>query len=283
MAQSKYRNKVASKLGLDDLEVFEPNERAYIWLNQPLAGDKHSRFPKFITYGTEDVSEYFDRGEVYVLDKSSVYAGLVLSEIEAGTVLDFCASPGGKTFLAKKLLDPELIVSNEIDKGRVKALISNLSRCSLKDVIVTSQKKLDSIFDLVIVDAPCSGQSLKQKDNPFHPVIISGNKTRQRAILNEASKNSGSYLAYITCTFSIEENEKNIDWFLKNNPEFISVSVDALKDFRSSLSENYCYRFFPPKDGRGGFCSLMKRRDPLDSEIGSLRALWRSDNSKNQP
>lgn len=281
MAQSAYRNKVAKKLCLDDIEVFEPKERAYIWLNRPLAGDRHPRFPEFITYGTEDVSEYFDRGEVYVLDQSSVYEGLVLSGIKARTVLDFCASPGGKTFLAKKLLEPELIVSNEIDKGRVKALISNLSRCKLKDVIVTSEKKIDSIFDLVIVDAPCSGQSLKQKDNPFHPVIISGNKTRQRAILNEASKNVGSYLAYMTCTFSIEENEKNVDWFLKNNPDFISVPVETLKDFRSNLSENHCYRFFPPKDGRGGFCALMKRKDPVDSEIGSLRALWRSDNPKN--
>ncbi|GEM_PF-4679047 len=279
MAQSTYRNKVAKKLGLDDLEVSDPKERAYIWLSRPLAGEKHPKFPEFITYGTEDVSEYFDRGEVYVLDKSSVYEGLVFSEIKADTVLDFCASPGGKTFLAKKFLDPKLIVANEINQSRVKALISNLSRCALKDVIVTSEKKIDSIFDLVIVDAPCSGQSLKQKDNPFHPVIISGNKTRQRAILNEASKNVGSYLAYMTCTFSVEENEKNIDWFLKNNPEFESIPVDTLEEFRSNLSENFCYRFFPPKDGRGGFCSLLKRKVTVDSNIGTLRALWRSDNA----
>lgn len=277
MAQSSFRNKVALKLGLNEIEVIQPKERAYIWLNTPLVGERHPRFPEFITYGTEDVSKYFESGEVYILDQSSVYEGLVFSEIKVETVLDFCAAPGGKTFLAKKFLDPKLIVANEIDKSRIKALISNLSRCKIKNVVVTSERRLDSVFDLVIVDAPCSGQSIKQKDNPFHPVVISGNKTRQRAILNEASKYVGSYLAYMTCTFSIEENEKNIDWFLKNNAEFESVPVVALTDFRSNLSENYCYRFFPPKEGKGGFCALMRRKESIKTDVKDLRALWRSD------
>lgn len=280
MAQSKYRNKVALQLGLDDIEVAEPKERAYIWLDKPLLGEKSPKLPEFITYGELDVKEHFEKGLVYILDLSSVYEGLVFSEIKAKTVLDFCASPGGKTFLAKKLLSPDLIVANEINGGRVKALISNLSRCSLKDIVVTSERKFDSKFDLVIVDAPCSGQSLKQKDNPFHPVVIQGNKTRQRAILSEASKNVGSYLAYTTCTFPIEENEGNIEWFLKKFPQFESVKVEVLEEFRSKLTDQFCYRFFPPKDGKGGFACLLRKKESEDSYVQDLRALWRSDKSQ---
>jgi len=122
-------------------------------------------------------------------------------------------------------------------------------------------------FDLVVADVPCSGQSLvlKGTENPggFHPRTIKQCAMRQRRIISNASAcvRPGGHLAYMTCTFSKEENEEVIDWFLSRFPHFQPVDVPSLEEFRSPLSERPVYRLWPWQyAGAGGFTALLRRQ-----------------------
>ena len=119
-------------------------------------------------------------------------------------------------------------------------------------------------FDLVLVDAPCSGQSLLAKGEKalscFHPATINLNANRQRRILANSLKcvAPGGYLLYSTCTFSIKENEKVVDWLLKSFPDFKTQKVDTLLRHQSKYTESYCYRLWPDQEyGAGAFCGLV--------------------------
>jgi hypothetical protein len=121
----------------------------------------------------------------------------------------------------------------------------------------------------------------------FHPATIGMNERRQRRILAHASKivAPGGYLLYATCTFSTEENERNVEWFVKTFPDFTAVEVEELRGYRSHLSTLPSYRLWPQLGkGAGAFAALLKRADsPERREQGSseevlsrLRTSWRS-------
>lgn len=220
-------------------------------------------------------SELHERGYFYVMDVTSALCGSLLLAIENNNtekVLDVCAAPGGKTVFAWRALRPSKLISNEVIKKRIPALVSNIKRCGLSGVSVAStdpsilgEMHKDSC-DLVIVDAPCSGQSLPVKGekagSPFHPTVINRCAMRQRRVLAASSSavSRGGYLAYFTCTFSKEENEGVISWFLGKNPEYKCEVVPHLKEYRSKWSEYPSYRFFPDSaSGAGGFGALLKR------------------------
>lgn len=125
--------------------------------------------------------------------------------------------------------------------------------------------ELGAVADVVVVDAPCSGQSLllKGKSSPggFHPATVQMNSKRQRRILANASRlvNVKAIFWYSTCTFSRAENEGVIEWFLKKFPEFETCVVNSLAAHRSGHSEAYCYRLFPFEGfGAGGFTCLLR-------------------------
>jgi hypothetical protein len=95
----------------------------------------------------------------------------------------------------------------------------------------------------------------------------------------------GGYLLYATCTFSREENEDNVEWFLKTFPEFSAVSVPVLELYRSHIGEAATYRLLPHQGkGAGAFCALLRRqptearfeRESPDSVTAKLRTAWRS-------
>jgi 16S rRNA C967 or C1407 C5-methylase (RsmB/RsmF family) len=122
-------------------------------------------------------------------------------------------------------------------------------------------------FDLVIVDAPCSGQSLIARglDNPgcFHPVNLKKNAMRQRRIVAEASKTliPGGRMIYSTCTFAPEENEETISWLMKTMPQLEPIPVAALDAHRSTLSDFPCYRLHPHEGlGAGGFVAVLQSK-----------------------
>jgi hypothetical protein len=98
------------------------------------------------------------------------------------------------------------------------------------------------------------------------------NERRQRRILAESAKTAapGGYLLYSTCTFSPEENERNVEWFCKTFPEFSALSVAVLDSYRSPLSELPTYRLFPQHGyGAGAFCCLL-RKQGMREESGTL-------------
>jgi len=257
------------------------------WIDVAAIGERPGKLPEH------------ERGDMYCMDLSSTFACSPLSEIESpiSVILDVCASPGGKGRVARRYLSPDLLVGNEVIGKRTAQLISNYKRCGIDPAIVTSLdpeilgRELTGCADLVIVDAPCSGQSLVLKGmaapGAFHPATIGMNERRQRRILAHSAKSvaAGGYLLYATCTFSREENEGNLEWFLKNFPEFSTVPVEALSGYRSHLSQVCCYRLWPNVDkGAGAFCALVRRsgeisqreRITADAVAAKLSSAWRS-------
>lgn len=244
--------------------------------------------------GSLGAHDLHENGSYYLLDMSSVFAASILGAIETSprTILDLCASPGGKGIFSWVQFQPEVLVCNEVIGKRHRALISNLKRCCVHPSSVT---QLDSAkfveltpdtFDLIVVDAPCSGQSLlvKGKNQPggFHSATITMNAKRQKRILANAAActSPGGFLAYMTCTFSKKENEGVIEWFLKRFPEFEGVGYDALDDFRSTLSDIPCYRLFPQSGlGAGAFTCLLRKKGAqkeLPREMPHLACSWQS-------
>ena len=244
-----------------------------------------------------------EEGEIYCLDFSSVFAVSVLAEARwegeraPRLVVDTCSSPGGKAVYAWRAIKPERLICNEVIGSRISALISNIKRCSITPTIVTNADtahlaaSLSEMADLVLVDAPCSGQSLPAKGGKavgaFHPSTINMNSNRQKRILANAAKlvAPGGYIAYMTCTFSKDENEGVIKWFLKRFPSFEPLVVPHLERFRSSLTDLSCYRLFPHQGlGAGAFTCLLRRKpneedDTSSSQIDwtTFKCIWRND------
>lgn len=229
------------------------------------------RLPQGIHPGADPLHE---KGFYYCIDSSSVFAASILKVIprDGGTVLDLCAAPGGKGIIAWRLLSPDWLIFNEVSRKRRSALISNLERCGIHPAGVTGldpgilAREIPGVADVVIVDAPCSGQSLLVKGvrNPgcFHPSTIKKNVGRQRRILANTSRlvAPGGYLAYMTCTYSVEENEGILEWFLSQFTDFESVSIPHLKPYQSHLSQLPCYRQWPHRHpvSSGSFTALVR-------------------------
>lgn len=282
---------------------------AVVWLSERpenlgfSTGERPEWLPEWIDVAAEGERPgklaAHERGSIYCMDLSSTFACAALSAIEdpGAIVVDVCASPGGKGIVARRYLEPRLLVGNEVIGKRTAQLISNYKRCNIDPSIVTSLdperlgEEVPQSADLVVVDAPCSGQSLVLKGmaapGAFHPATIGMNERRQRRILAHSSKvvAAGGYLLYATCTFSREENERNVEWFLKTFPEFSAVPVPRLQAYQSGLTTVPTYRLLPQhQKGAGAFCALLRRASPHDcgsrespeSVAARLRVAWRS-------
>lgn len=215
-----------------------------------------------------------EAGHFYCLDFSSVVASSVMLAIAPAPqmVIDLCAAPGGKSLFSWAAFQPSVLLCNEVVRKRVKILIANLKRCGVTTARVMNldpaaiAEPLAHSADLVIVDAPCSGQSLLAKGQKvpgcFHPVTLSRNAKRQKRILANAAALvcPGGHLAYMTCTYAPEENEQVGSWFLKQFPEFEAVAVAHLAALRSPLADWPCYRLWPHMGlGAGSFAALFRR------------------------
>lgn len=224
-----------------------------------------------------------ESGHYYCLDFSSIFAASALLTISQPVklILDMCAAPGGKSIFAWKTLHPELLISNEVIGKRIGMLISNLKRCQISKSVVTSgdSEKLAEIIpqtaNLVIVDAPCTGQSLLAKGEKapgcFHPVTINSNANRQKRILANSAKIVApqGYLVYMTCTYSPAENEQVTEWFIAKFPQFQPVKVPDLAAHQSHLTNLSCYRMWPQdRLGAGAFTVLFQNQD--EGQINQL-------------
>ncbi|HEY9621463.1 MAG TPA: RsmB/NOP family class I SAM-dependent RNA methyltransferase [Crinalium sp.] len=224
------------------------------------------------------------QGFYYCLDFSSVFAASILLTIQTPIqlVVDVCASPGGKSLFMWRSLRPQCLMSNEVIGKRMGALVSNLKRCAKSDdpdsklstkIAFSLDSKilaqeLAKIADLVLVDAPCTGQSLLAKGDKspgcFHPVNINKNANRQKRIIANSAQvvSPQGYLAYMTCAYSLEENEQVMDWFLERFPAFQPISVSHLQDYQSNFSDLPCYRIFPQgRLGAGAFTVLFQNTE----------------------
>lgn len=233
----------------------------------------------------------YQKGAFYSLDFSSVFSASAMLAIPEPPkrILDLCSAPGGKAIFAFRAFKPELLACNETIRKRTGTLIANLSRCKVVNSAVWSAdpsvyaKRAPKAFDLVIVDAPCSGQSLMAKGDPapgaFTPHLIDMCVGRQRRITGMAAQTlrGGGHLLYSTCTFSEKENEKVISWLVSEYPFLEPVPVPHLAEFQSKYADFPCYRLFPQSGlGAGAFVCLLRHTEeaPAHYEPVDIPFTW---------
>jgi 16S rRNA C967 or C1407 C5-methylase (RsmB/RsmF family) len=218
------------------------------------------------------LADDYAAGFYYPLDLSSVWETAPLKLIDSPQrCLDLCSAPGGKSILTQARLHPQMHISNEVHPKRLGILRHNLSRCGFHHMWTQRlrpeqwSEQAPHSFDLVLVDAPCSGQSMLAKgiENPgcFNNSVVSGNAKRQRGILNHAVQvlAPGGHLLYTTCTYAPEENERTVAWLLRRMPQLQAVEVPELAEFQVPDAPVPCYRLMPQKRmGAGGFTCLLK-------------------------
>ena len=216
--------------------------------------------------------EDYAQGLYYSLDLSSCWESACLAVVlQPASSLDMCAAPGGKTMLMAARFQSQNHTANEVHPGRRGILRQNLEQCGMPHVRVTGNRpdqwaRSGETFDLLLVDAPCSGQSLLCKGikNPgcLSSSMVNGNAKRQKGIMLSAVQcvNPGGHIVYTTCTYDPEENEKVMAYILKRHPEWHAVEVPLLEPFRSALAPFPAYRLLPSHGfGAGGFCCLLQK------------------------
>lgn len=221
-------------------------------------------------------------GMIYVQEPFAMAPAEAIEINPDWNVLDLCAAPGGKSSqIRNKLSENSVVVSNEIIFSRCKVLTGNFERLGFKNTVTTclDTKRLCSLFqktfDLIMVDAPCSGEGMFRKEEAaigeWSIKNVEKCRERQLEILENAvgSLKNGGYIIYATCTFSLEENEMVIDSFLSKHPDFelikprqkiIDASSDGICfDGCSAKNINYTRRFYPHKQkGEGQFLAVLK-------------------------
>lgn len=220
----------------------------------------------------------FHAGAYYVQEASSMFLEAALRQTldfsAPLTALDLCAAPGGKSTLLQSMLsDESLLVSNEVIKTRVNILAENITKWGAANVIVTNNdprdfQRLEGFFDLMVVDAPCSGSGLFRKDPDAISEWSENNvelcSQRQQRILADVlpALKPGGVLIYSTCSYSVEEDEDIVNWLhetqglsslhLQTDPQWGIVETET--------NGAYGYRFYPDKvKGEGFFIAAFKK------------------------
>lgn len=176
---------------------------------------------------------FHEAGVYYIQEASAMLPAVYLDAKPGEIVLDLCAAPGGKsTQIAAAMGGRGLLVCNEIHPGRAKILSENIERMGICNAVVISHEpavlaeRFPGYFDKILVDAPCSGEGMFRKNEEaafqWSPENVTMCAKRQKSILESAASmlKDGGRIVYSTCTFSTEENEENIGWFLERHPEF---------------------------------------------------------------
>ena len=232
----------------------------------------------------------FHGGAYYVQEASSMFLDYVVKELYKNAsapkrVLELCAAPGGKSTLLAAALPDSFIVSNEVIKTRVSVLSENISKWGSDHVIVTNNdpkdfKKLPGYFDLIVVDAPCSGSGLFRKDtdaiDEWSEASVEMCGLRQQRILTDTigSLKKDGYLIYSTCSYSIRENEDICDWIIEQfDVDPVKISVDPSWEIVETTSKKHSaagFRFYPDKiQGEGFFIACFKQKNVVDYFYGN--------------
>ena len=218
---------------------------------------------------------YYHAGAYYIQEPSAMLPAEILSPNPGDFVLDLCAAPGGKTTRLGEMMRGEgLLVSNEISKDRVRALLRNVELFGLDHMVITNEtpeklaERLPGFFDKILVDAPCSGEGMFRRDpqavrswEQFGP---SHCRTVQEEILDKADVllKDGGEIVYSTCTFNSLENENLIDFFLQKHDEYHVVSHTERSGVTHCNGEHFqgAMRIWPHlSEGDGHFCVHLQK------------------------
>lgn len=245
----------------------------------------------YLDYEKAGNHPFHHAGMIYVQEPAAMAPAECIDIAPDSKILDMCAAPGGKsTQLKNKLGDGGVLVANEIIPSRCKILTGNIERLGLKNCVTTCMETarlaeiFSNTFDIVMVDAPCSGEGMFRKEqaaiDEWSIENVKKCAARQKDILENAVKciKSGGTIIYSTCTFSLEENEMTVDAFLKSHPDFEIIPVkqevrnatcDGIK-FDGCTCENihFARRFYPHKNaGEGQFMAVLHHKGEKMSEL----------------
>jgi 16S rRNA C967 or C1407 C5-methylase (RsmB/RsmF family)/NOL1/NOP2/fmu family ribosome biogenesis protein len=228
----------------------------------------------------------FHAGAYYVQEASSMYLEQALRQTadlsQPLRVLDLCAAPGGKSTLIRSILkEDSLLVSNEVIRSRAGVLQENMTKWGAAGVVITNNDprdlgRLENYFDVIVVDAPCSGSGLFRREPEaiaeWSPDNVQLCHQRQQRILADiwpALRKDG-ILIYSTCSYSKEEDENILDWMMEDLGAS-SCRLQPQADWHiietSGDKGGYGYRFYPDKLKGEGFFIAAVRKDDGDTFI----------------
>ena len=229
-------------------------------------------------------------GAYYVQDASSMFIQTVVSRLTADgkpvRVLDLCAAPGGKTTSVIDIVpDGSLVVCNEIMNNRAQILRENIIKWGAPNCVVTNNDskdfvKLGTFFDIILVDAPCSGEGMMRKDqeavDQWTPKLVGQCVERQKMIVDNALQclRPGGCLVYSTCTFNRHEDEEMLDYILSQcDGEIVDMEIPEEWGIREGIgSEHPCYRFMPHKTrGEGLFAGVFRKSEDADETAPGVK------------
>jgi len=219
-------------------------------------------------------------GAYYVQEANSMYIGQIIQHIKSNTdaplrILDLCAAPGGKsTHIASMLSAEDLLISNEIHPQRAEILYENAVKWGYDNIWVSNNAPQDfsglkNYFDIIVIDAPCSGSGMWRKDkdtiNEWSVQNVALCSERQKDILNTilpCLKNKG-ILIYSTCSYSQEENEEIVDYVVDNyhatNYPWQAEGLESRHHSSSPLHKIPCFRRAPwDSNGEGFFFAVLQ-------------------------
>lgn len=226
---------------------------------------------------------YFHAGHYYVQEASSMFLEEALKQTvnldDALRVLDMCAAPGGKSTHLNSLINKNsLLISNEVIAARASILVENLTRWGNANVIVTNNdpehfSALENCMDVVVIDAPCSGEGMFRKDkdaiSEWSPQNVSICSARQKRILHTASTllRTNGIIIYSTCTYNTKEDIEPIaDLLSQGGWESVKINIEQFPGIVERRVNSdlpiYGYHFYPHKiKGEGFFISVLKKTE----------------------
>lgn len=270
-----------------------PLKEGRVTFSNPIPGTKWGYYGKVSGKSPEHVT-----GLIYSQEPASQMVAQVAHPHEGMRVLDLAAAPGGKsTHLLSYLNNTGLLVSNEINSKRSKILVENIERFGARNVLVTNEsaerlaKVFPSYFDLIVLDAPCSGEGMFRKqpdamdywslDYPAQCAAL------QREILEDAVKMlaNGGELVYSTCTWAPEENEEIVAWILNEFPLEL-VDLPKINGMTPGIDYPETARMYPHRfKGEGQFVAkfrfvgehkLPKLKPARSNLTADQRSLWQT-------
>lgn len=237
-----------------------------------------NRYGRYLTERPSFTTDpLFHAGAYYVQEASSMFVEHLVrsaAEPEGARILDLCAAPGGKATLYATLAGAEgIVVANEVVRNRALTLADNARKWGIGNMVVTNDDTarlagLTEWFDIVAVDAPCSGEGMFRKNpdamaewSPSAPQLCAA---RQRQILADAweALRPGGLLIYSTCTFNREENEENVAWLAEHyDCSDAGVEVPAAWGIEQTEAGGIrCFRFWPHRlRGEGFFAAALRK------------------------
>lgn len=228
------------------------------------------------------------QGRYYVQDASSMVIAAAARQLADGLpvrYLDACAAPGGKTTAAAAALpEGSVVIANEYDPRRAEVLAENVAKWGHPAVAVTQGDTerfaaLESVFDIIAVDAPCSGEGMMRKEAAaaaqWSPALVESCAALQREIIDNLwpALRPGGCMIYSTCTFNLREDEDNVRHLIHDlGAEPVSITaLEGRDDIAPAIGlDAPCYRFLPGRT-RGEGLFLFACRKPGDAPAAMPR------------